>query len=428
MRDLTCDEVGLCGGTYPDCAVGHAARTSCERAEVTLPDERIYSVTTCPVAGGSDGAAVVQIAKNVTLEIGTARRLRHMSDELAATNARLLATVDRLKTTQAQLLQAEKLSAIGQLVAGVAHELNNPLTSVIGYAQLVEDELRSTSADQPVRPATDLARDLRRIAEESERAARIVRNLLAFARRQTAERAPQDIADLVGRVLALRAYEFRLSGIELEAAFEPKLPRVLADRRPAAAGAAEPAAQRRAGDARPDDAALARRRAAMSKTAAAVELFSRRHRPRHLRREPAPDLRSVLHHARRRRGHRPRPQHLLRHRARSRRPDPRSRAGSAVGTTFSILLPARLERAGEPPRRRAGRAQRADRARLRGGRAGGWGHEVMAAERATRPARGCAAGALRRGVRRSRADCRRSRQRGASARCARGEPHRAGAR
>ncbi len=229
MRDLTCDEVGLCGGTYPDCAVGHAARTSCERAEVTLPDERIYSVTTCPVAGGSDGAAVVQIAKNVTLEIGTARRLRRMSDELAATNARLLATVDRLKTTQAQLLQAEKLSAIGQLVAGVAHELNNPLTSVIGYAQLVEDELRSTSPDQPVRPATDLARDLRRIAEESERAARIVRNLLAFARRQTAERAPQDLADLVGRVLALRAYEFRLSGTELEAAYEPNLPRVLAD-------------------------------------------------------------------------------------------------------------------------------------------------------------------------------------------------------
>ncbi len=229
LREMTCDEVGLCGAPYPECSVGHAALPGCARTEVNLPDGRIYSVTTCPVAECADGAAVVQIAKNVTLEIGNARRLHQLSEELAATNGRLLATVERLKTTQAQLLQAEKLSAIGQLVAGVAHELNNPLTSVIGYAQLVEDELRSASSEAPLRSPGDLARDLRRIAEESERAARIVRNLLAFARRQTAERAPQDVADLVGRVLALRAYEFRLNGIELETSFETGLPRVLAD-------------------------------------------------------------------------------------------------------------------------------------------------------------------------------------------------------
>jgi two-component system NtrC family sensor kinase len=228
LNGLRCDAVGLCGGTYPACAVGRAATSECARDDVTLPDERIFSVTTCPVPGISDGA-VVQIAKNVTAEIGSARRLRQMSDELAGTNARLLATVDRLKTTQAQLLQAEKLSAIGQLVAGVAHELNNPLTSVIGYAQLVEDELRSAAPDQLLRPGVDVARDVRRIAEESERAAKIVRNLLAFARRQTAERAPQDVADLFNRVLALRSYEFRLSAIDLEATFEAELPRVLAD-------------------------------------------------------------------------------------------------------------------------------------------------------------------------------------------------------
>ena len=226
----TCHSVGFCGGSFPRCAVGEAAvHGAAGRFEVTLGTGEIFSVTTFPIVGEGDGPSVVQVVKNVTEEIRSARRLRQMSEELGSANGRLTATVDQLKSTQAQLLQSEKLSAIGQLVAGVAHELNNPLTSVIGYAQLLEEELRDARGPIEVRRPSELAQDLRRIVDESERAARIVRDLLAFARRQAAARASQDIAELVTRVLSLRAYDLRLNSIELKTAYEPGLPPVVAD-------------------------------------------------------------------------------------------------------------------------------------------------------------------------------------------------------
>ncbi len=228
LRNATCHEVGFCGGGCPECAVATALRQDAAGgADITLPNGDIFSVTTFPVAG-SGGASVVQVAKNVTEQIRSARQLQQMSDELAMTNAQLVAALEQLKSTQAQLLQAEKLSAIGQLVAGVAHELNNPLTSVIGYAQLLEEELSSTEVQEP-RPAAEVADDLHRIAEESERAAKIVRNLLAFARRQTAARVPQDVTELGSRVLSLRTYDLRLNDIELVTEFDEGLPEVIAD-------------------------------------------------------------------------------------------------------------------------------------------------------------------------------------------------------
>src|SRR5262249_2629484 len=151
---------------FPRCAVGEAAvHGAAGRAEVTVANGNIFSVTTFPVLGDGEGPSVVQVAKNVTEEIRSARRLRQMSDEPGSANRRLTKTVQQLKSTQAQLLQSEKLSAIGQLVAGVAHELNNPLTSVIGYAQLLEEELLDTGTSTEVRAPKELARDLRRVVD-----------------------------------------------------------------------------------------------------------------------------------------------------------------------------------------------------------------------------------------------------------------------
>lgn len=226
LRGSSCVDLGLCGSHDEACAVTRALRGQGSHAEVPTQAGDVFAVTTFPVSGDAEGGAVVQVAKNVTEQTRNARRLRQLSEELAAANAQAMTTLLQLKSTQAQLLQAEKLSAIGQLVAGVAHELNNPLTSVIGYAQLLEEELRDAGT---VPEPASLARDLRRIAQESERAASIVRNLLAFARRQAAERRPHDLADLSTRVLSLRAYDLRVNGVEVETDFQPNLPTVVAD-------------------------------------------------------------------------------------------------------------------------------------------------------------------------------------------------------
>jgi len=118
---------------------------------------------------------------------------------------------------QEQLLQSEKMSAIGQLIAGVAHDLNNPLASVVGFSDLLGE-----ASDVPPR----LAEPLAVIRQEAERASAIVRNLLSFARRQEGERQLQSIRPILESTHQLLRNQLLAGRIELTLEFEPGLPEV----------------------------------------------------------------------------------------------------------------------------------------------------------------------------------------------------------
>ncbi len=126
---------------------------------------------------------------------------------------------EREKELQQELNLSSRLASVGELAAGVAHEINNPLTGIMGFSE----RLLRKSIDEEVR------RDLERIHSEAERAAKIVESLRTFARRREPKKEYLDINEILARTLELRAYELRTGNIELAVELAPDIPETIGD-------------------------------------------------------------------------------------------------------------------------------------------------------------------------------------------------------
>jgi len=123
------------------------------------------------------------------------------------------------KRQNERLMMTDRLASIGELAAGTAHELNNPLTTITGFSQLLMEKEVSE----------DIRQDLKLIYSEAQRAANVTKNLLTFARKHTPVKQLNQINNIIEDILKLRAYEHKANGIEVKRQFAPNLPEILVD-------------------------------------------------------------------------------------------------------------------------------------------------------------------------------------------------------
>jgi two-component system NtrC family sensor kinase len=206
--------------------IRRANRAFCSLADIPVTEVAGRPwVTLVPPAWAATFQAVLD-APGEAAELRAGARLFLVSalpltDAGAASVVLVVSDQTEKRRLQEQLIQSEKMSAIGQLIAGVAHDLNNPLASVVGFS----DYLVEAAGDTP----EELREPLRAIQQEAERAANIVKNLLSFARKQEGRREVRSLGDILAATLQLLRNQLVGARIDIEVDVAPGTPPVFAD-------------------------------------------------------------------------------------------------------------------------------------------------------------------------------------------------------
>jgi len=167
------------------------------------------------------GVLIVGCREMRAFSTGELNLLSAIGNQIAATIDKSLLldktreAYETLRRTQEQLLQSEKMAAVGQLISGVAHELNNPLTAILGYSQLLKTEKVSEARGRGY---------LEKLHKQAQRTHHIVQNLLSFARQHKPERAPVQLNQILEDTLVLREYDMKLNNIVVHRHFDSQLP------------------------------------------------------------------------------------------------------------------------------------------------------------------------------------------------------------